>query len=195
VQGAAATTAIVSWLQIAHGVHMPRPYFAALLIPWFGLIIVTAATNDITNQPSMLKARSLVFLGEASFAFYLTHQLVQRTVDWERLVSGRTVASAAAFTLYLSVAVAVASVTHLCIERPAERWLRRRRVGVAPDAGEVVVEEPRLSDELTRAIGRADPAHPVGRRPQLVAFPLDDAPDVVVTELAARRLGDVRVEE
>ena len=192
VCGTVATAGFIAWLQVAHGVHTPRPYVAAFLVPWFGLVIATAATNDTAARESVLKARSLVFLGEASFALYLTHQLVQRSVDWERLASGRPVASPAAFTLYLGVTLVVASLTHLCIERPAERWLRRRRVGVPRDAGEVRVEEPRLSDQLTRAVIGTDPSHPVGRDPKLVAFPLDDPPDVVVPELAARHLGHPR---
>ena len=192
VLGAAGTIAVLSWLQTAPAVHTPRPYVAALLVPWFALTIAAAATNDVARRPSLLGGPVLVFLGEASFALYLTHQIVQRSVDWERLVSGGDVASGLAFGVYLVTALSVASLAHLCIERPAERWLRRRRVGVGASAGEVTVEEPRLSDQLARAVGRPDAAHAVGRDPKLVAFPLDDAPDVVVTELAARNLGDAR---
>jgi peptidoglycan/LPS O-acetylase OafA/YrhL len=192
VCGTAVTAGLLAWLQVAHGVHTPRPYVAALLLPWFGLVIATAAGNDAAGRASVLRARSLVFLGEASFALYLTHQLVQRTVDWERVTSGREVASASAFGLYLVVALVVASLTHLCVERPAESWLRRRRIGVRADPGEVGVEKPRLSDQLTRAVVGTDPPHPVGGDPQLVALPLDDPADVVVPELAARHLGKPR---
>jgi peptidoglycan/LPS O-acetylase OafA/YrhL len=194
--GCAATATVIAWLQVARVVHTPRPYAAALLVPWFGLVIAGAAGNDVAQRPSVLQARPLIFLGEASFAFYLTHQIVQRSTDWERLVpAGRPHAGAVVFCLYLGTAVTVACLTHLLVERPAERWLRRLGVGVGSSVGNVTVEQPRLSDQLARTLTRPDTAQPVGRRPQLVALPLDHEPSVVLAELASRRLGDAPVEE
>ena len=157
----AVTAAAICWLQVAHDVHTPRPYAAALLAPWFALVIAAAAGNDVARRPSMLRRPALIFLGEASFALYLTHQIVERSTNWQALGSGRPHPAGAAFAVYLGVALLVASVTHLLVERPAERWLRRRRVGLrAASAGdEVAVEDVGLTEQIAGPVMTADPMH------------------------------------
>ncbi len=125
VVGALATTGAVAWMQVTLGLRVARPSFALLLLPWFVLIIAAAASRDVAQRRGLLRARALVFLGESSFALYMTHQLVQRTVDWRAVVPGPR-SSTLLFAAYATTSIVVAGLTHVWIEQPAERWLRRR---------------------------------------------------------------------
>src|SRR4051794_841223 len=164
--GCLCTAGVICWLRITYGVETPRPYAAALLAPWFALIIASAAGNDVAERPSVLRQPALIFLGEASFALYLTHQIVERSTNWQALGAGRPHAAVAALAVYLAVALTVASLAHLVIERPAERWLRNRRVGVSRgSAGEVAVENVGFAEQLTSPVMGAHPVHSARRRP------------------------------
>ena len=161
-----ATAAVICWLRIAHDVHTPRPYAAAVLVPWFALVIATAANNDVARRRSLLRQRVLIFLGEASFALYLTHQIVERSYDWAGLGSGAPHLAIRFWAAYFAAALVVASLTHLLIERPAERWLRRRHIGVprASTGHEVAVENVGLTEQIASPVMSADPVHPARSR-------------------------------
>ena len=161
-----STAAVICWLRVSHNVHTPRPYAAALLAPWFALVIATAASNDVTRRPTVLRHRILVFLGEASFALYLTHQIVQRSYDWTALGSGAPHPAFRFWAVYFSAALVVASLTHLLIEQPAERWLRRRQVGLrrASAGQEIPVENVGLTEQIASPVMGADPVHPTRSR-------------------------------
>jgi peptidoglycan/LPS O-acetylase OafA/YrhL len=159
VLGVIGTVAVIAWLQISHGVHTPRPYVAAVLAPWFALVIAAAAGNDVARRPSLLRTQPLMFLGEASFALYLTHQIVQRSTNWAALATGRP--HFVGFAAYLGVALVIASLAHLLVERPAERWLRRRPVGLprASTGREIAVEDVGLTEQIAGPVMGADPVH------------------------------------
>lgn len=156
VFAATATTGVVAWLAVAHGIRTPRPYYAAAVVPWFGLIIAAASANDVTRRPSMLRSPTLVFLGEASFALYLTHQIVQRSFNWETIGSVRPGPSAVAFGCYLAVVIAVAAAAHRLFERPVERALRRLPVGSRPPTERIVPPATAVA-ALTQSVTVEDP--------------------------------------
>lgn len=67
----------------------------------------------------VLSVRSMVFLGEISFAMYLVHQPIQ----FAMMQHG--VAKMAHAPLYIGVILVVAAFCHYVVEKPAQRTLRR----------------------------------------------------------------------
>ena len=108
-------------------------WVAITLVPW-SLLIVAGAQSDLAGKRTWLTHRSMVFLGEVSFAFYLTHQVMVRVLyDLFQFPEG-VVAGFAMFLVALLVGLATGTALHLLIERPLERRLRGTR--------------PRVNDEV-----------------------------------------------
>ncbi len=100
----------------------------------FVLLILAAAQADLdpARTPRPRLARTwLVCLGEWSFAFYLTHQLVIRVVEhyWHRSSSAGPLG--AEITLAFLGALVSSAVLHRGVEVPAERRLGGRRAHLA----------------------------------------------------------------
>ncbi len=93
-----------------------------LLVP-FALTIAAAAQGDLDGHRSVFRHPVLVKLGEWSFAFYLTHQLVIRAVDyvWAPTSTGEALAASA---VSLVGSLASAFVLYTFVERPLEKRLR-----------------------------------------------------------------------
>ncbi|MGY1834634.1 acyltransferase family protein [Blastococcus sp. SYSU DS0510] len=100
-------------------------YLIWVAIPFipFALTIATAAQADLDGRPSIFRHPVLVKLGEWSFAFYLTHQLVIRAVDYVLMPTTLAVALGAT-VLALVVSIASAYVLFTVVEKPLERRLR-----------------------------------------------------------------------
>jgi peptidoglycan/LPS O-acetylase OafA/YrhL len=94
-----------------------------LLVP-FALLIAAAALSDLDGGPALLRSRALVRLGEASFAFYLVHTMVVLLLARSGVLKG-TASGVPLVLLALVVSTAAAWLLHRCLERPAERRLRR----------------------------------------------------------------------
>lgn len=90
----------------------------SLLAPVFLCAVLAAARRDIDGRPGWLRNRVLVFAGEASFAFYLVHQLVIVNL---RSIAGNTHID---FLICLLVSIVAALALHLLVERPCNRLLR-----------------------------------------------------------------------
>ncbi|MFE5295963.1 acyltransferase family protein [Streptomyces sp. NPDC056632] len=126
-----AGSILLCWLWMAHPELLkPVPpnygYFDAVLMPAFTLLIVTAALRDVDGRRSVLRSRPLVKLGEWSFAYYLCHTVVLRVVGHLGLVpSAGLVRDLAEMTLAAVATLVVAAVLHECVEKPAERRLRK----------------------------------------------------------------------
>ncbi|WP_433307158.1 acyltransferase family protein [Actinoplanes sp. CA-030573] len=121
--------AAVAWLapRDSEG-QIPRVLADSALLPAFLALIAVAAGADLDRRRTLLRCRPLVWLGERSFALYLVHasviKLLAAALGGGRPLSpGRWPALAAGV---LAVSVAVASLLFAVVERPAERWLRRR---------------------------------------------------------------------
>jgi peptidoglycan/LPS O-acetylase OafA/YrhL len=111
---------------VAYGVAVIAPaYLIWVAIPFipFALTIATAAQADLDGSRSVFRHPVLVKLGEWSFAFYLTHQLVIRAVDYV-LMPTSTGEAIAASALSLVGALASAFVLYTFVERPLEKRLR-----------------------------------------------------------------------
>ncbi|RZU34097.1 acyltransferase family protein [Blastococcus saxobsidens] len=97
--------------------------WVVLLFVPFALTIAAAAQADLEGSRSVFRHPVLVKLGEWSFAFYLTHQLVIRAIDYvlAPTSAGQAIAASA---LSLVGALASAFVLYTFVERPLERRLR-----------------------------------------------------------------------
>jgi peptidoglycan/LPS O-acetylase OafA/YrhL len=109
--------AVVGGLVVSYVLPYPTPDELMALSAL--VLVLFAASRDVSGRSGWLQNPALVFAGEASFAFYLVHELVILNVTplipaWTELLV-LTVVSASA-----------ATVLHLFVERPANRWLRGR---------------------------------------------------------------------
>lgn len=108
---------------IAH--FLPTFTSDGLLAPIFLCVVLAAARRDLDNRPGWLRHRVLIFAGEASFAFYLVHQLV--IVNLRRVA----VSPHEDFLICLLVSLAAALALHMLVERPCNRLLRDRSRSLA----------------------------------------------------------------
>jgi peptidoglycan/LPS O-acetylase OafA/YrhL len=88
------------------------------------LLIVAAAQRDIAGRPGALSSKSLVALGNASFAFYLCHYLVLYTLNIKVLHG--PFGSGAMVAVYLVSALAISLVIAGLLYRYVEMPLVRR---------------------------------------------------------------------
>ncbi|MFE0175576.1 acyltransferase family protein [Streptomyces sp. NPDC059002] len=101
----------------------------AVSVAPLALLVAAAAVADIEERRSPFRGRVALWLGEASFAFYLIHQLVL-TYGHRALGLGRTWSTPGAIGILvflLAVSVAVAGVLYTAVERPSVRYLARSR--------------------------------------------------------------------
>jgi peptidoglycan/LPS O-acetylase OafA/YrhL len=111
-------------------VRLPIAYGDTVLALPFLSVILAAARRDVEGRPGWLRQRWLVFAGEASFAFYLVHELAIVNLK-DRL----TVHHSVNLVLIFLAAAAGAVLLHLAVERPCNRLLRGgRSSSVAPAA-------------------------------------------------------------
>ncbi len=112
--------------------YVPEPLmWTATAIAPFIILIGAVAQSDITKPLSFLHLRPLVWLGEASYAFYLVHLTVL-----EFLLDH--LSSKTAGLVALPAGLIAAALLHELIETPFEKRLRPRLSGVS---------SPRLSSQ------------------------------------------------
>ncbi|AUG76915.1 Putative acyltransferase [Kitasatospora sp. MMS16-BH015] len=114
--------ALVPWHTAVPDALWYGPYSAAQLLaaPLFGWLVLAAAQADLRG-PTRLGARPWVRLGDWSFAWYLTHEVVIRC--WLALL-GRPWPAALSWAALLPLTLAVAAALYRWVERPCERLLR-----------------------------------------------------------------------
>jgi peptidoglycan/LPS O-acetylase OafA/YrhL len=112
-------------LGFAAAVQVVFPYLVtAILVVPLALLVLAAAHADITGSRG-LRRRSWIWLGDISFAFYMTHLLVilylHRLVDPE---GNASVAADIGYTAsYLVIAVLMSWLLYRVVERPVmRRW-------------------------------------------------------------------------
>jgi peptidoglycan/LPS O-acetylase OafA/YrhL len=104
-----------------------------LALPGVVAIIALAAAADVAARPGVLTSRPMVYLGELSFCFYLTHQLCLRTL--EAFTDSVLLGALGGFPL----AVVSAMALHHGVELPMQRvFLRRPRHVTVHEAGPAV---------------------------------------------------------
>ncbi|MCS7481292.1 acyltransferase family protein [Umezawaea endophytica] len=109
--------------------HLPGTfgYVAATIVP-LALLIPAAAVADVDGVRSVWSSRVAVRLGELSFAFYLVHHAVIRTLAEALEETGfRGPPAAVAAGVMLLVSLGAAWLLHRFVERPAYRLLARGR--------------------------------------------------------------------
>lgn len=110
---------------------------AGALVP-LALLIPTAAVADIEGRPSPWRGRTVMWLGNVSFAFYLIHQLVIRWVHYAlgATRSWNTPEGISVTALIFAVALGLATVLYYAVEMPLVRRFSspRRRTPAGPPA-------------------------------------------------------------
>jgi peptidoglycan/LPS O-acetylase OafA/YrhL len=117
--------ALLAGVAISFPLALPLPE-VVLVVP-FTMLILWLAMSDLTSPRGPVHPW-LLFAGEASFAFYLVHEVV--IVNLRELVP---VPGPVQAVLMLVVACLAAAALHLVVERPANRALRDRSRSVALD--------------------------------------------------------------
>ncbi|MEH0936225.1 acyltransferase family protein [Micromonospora psammae] len=147
---------VVTWVVAAQWIR--AELWAAILSAAYILVITAAAGADVHGRPSPWRHRTLVWLGEVSFAFYLVHVLVMVTV---LRLAGRLGVGLPGWwgplvvVGFLAVNLALAALLHRWVETPMMRRLSPRR----PRAGAGRPSTPPV------APGRPADAHDDARPP------------------------------
>ncbi|MEV0266162.1 acyltransferase [Streptomyces sp. NPDC050617] len=97
---------------------------ACTVIP-YTFLIAALARNDIRGKRSLLRHPVLVYLGEVSFAFYLTHEMVIFGLNY--FLAPRPLSPLAQGTLVMAISLAGAIVLHTYVEKPCVKLLTPRR--------------------------------------------------------------------
>ncbi|MGW4200820.1 acyltransferase family protein [Streptomyces sp. NPDC004726] len=101
--------------------------YAAYTVIGLACLIPAAALNDLHRAPSLWRRRWLVRLGEWSFAFYMVHILVMRTVEpfvGTRPGFGSLPALAVAAAVF-AVSLALSWALYRWVEQPGRRLILR----------------------------------------------------------------------
>ncbi|MUN62392.1 acyltransferase family protein [Kocuria sediminis] len=105
------------------------PYVVAnvWMLPGYAAIIAAAATGDVSGVQGHLRSRTVVRLGQWSFALYLVHELVIKlAIPFVDTLS--FTGAMATSTAILIVSVALAGALYEYFERPVEKRLRHFRL-------------------------------------------------------------------
>ncbi|WBB69901.1 acyltransferase family protein [Micromonospora sp. WMMD812] len=124
-----ATVLFVATWVVASG-WIRAEFWAALLSVAYVLVIAAAADADVRGLRSPWRSRTMVWLGEVSFAFYLVHVFVMMTVlrltgDWGGGLPGWW--GPAVVLGFLLLNLLLAGVLHRYVETPMMRRLAPRR--------------------------------------------------------------------
>ncbi|MDG9704731.1 acyltransferase [Streptomyces sp. DH37] len=133
-------TGLLALTAVAYAVALNAPFGLSLvavsIIP-VALLIPATAQIDIEGRASVLRNRTLVWLGEISFAFYMVHSVVMALFG-ELIPQGAlgTWATTGLIALDLAVSILAAWALYAGLERPVmRRWSRpRARRAEAPAA-------------------------------------------------------------
>ena len=105
---------------------LPRTLASVIFMPFVGLLILAAATTDLGDKQVFLSRRTMVRLGEWSFALYMIHELLLRAAIQVGGFTPRSglIMNVAIEMLFLLVAIVVAGLVYRLYEEPLERWMR-----------------------------------------------------------------------
>ncbi|MDG4808986.1 acyltransferase [Micromonospora sp. WMMD1120] len=128
--GLAVASGIFAATWIAAAQWIAAEWWTTLLAVAYLLVITAAADADVRGRRSPLRSRTLVWLGEVSFAFYLVHVLVMTSVlrwsgDWGTGFGGWR--GPAVVCGFLVGTLILAALLHRFVETPMMRRLAPRR--------------------------------------------------------------------
>lgn len=115
----------------------------------------------------LLSLRSVVFLGEVSFAFYLVHVGVIQAVGAGTWATGVTRESVVVEAANLALAMVIATGLHLGVEKPARVWVTRVLRGRRS-----AVPAPQKAAAVPAPLGERRPLVPHGYRSSSADEPL-----------------------
>ncbi|KAB1147634.1 acyltransferase [Streptomyces luteolifulvus] len=122
---------------VAYAVALQIPYLYALTAVWvvpIGLLVPAAAVADLRGSRSPFRGRTMTWLGEISFAFYLLQASV--LVGGSRYLVGHKpfgwAAGLGLCVLAWALTLALATVLYRCVERPAMKHWSRPRAAAGP---------------------------------------------------------------
>lgn len=134
---AAVSLLVVSGVLTAVGVS------ALVLVPLLGAAVLAVAQSTGPFH-RFLATRTMVWLGEISYAVYLVHFAILlvagRALAWSGLASAGTAVSLLAALATLAAILIVAAAAYHGIERPARRWMRGLWAGRAARTSAAVGE-------------------------------------------------------
>ncbi|WP_307088834.1 acyltransferase [Arthrobacter sp. B2I5] len=111
--------------------HLPVTFSNLVMIPGFLVLIAACADGDVSGKKGLLRSTGMIRLGQWSYALYLIHELVIRMV--RGFAAGASVGESAVLAAFVVVtSVVLSGFLHELVEKPAERWLRRRRTTQNP---------------------------------------------------------------
>ena len=112
--------AVACWraTELAHPVRLDRDFLTLLVIPVELLLIASLTARDV--RPHKGRSRTLLELGNASYALYISHALV--LFAWGAL---RLSFAMRYLVVYVVVCLVGSLLLHWWVERPLEEWLKR----------------------------------------------------------------------
>ncbi|MFI9227673.1 acyltransferase family protein [Streptomyces rimosus] len=124
-----ATVLVLAGYALALAVPFLYGLNVATIVP-VSVLICAVAMADTKGTPTVLRSRTMQWLGEVSFAFYLAHYVVlyfSRTALMGRQVYGTAAAVAEIAGTFLATLL-LGWLLLVCVERPVmRRWARPRR--------------------------------------------------------------------
>jgi peptidoglycan/LPS O-acetylase OafA/YrhL len=108
------------------GIELPSTFATIVVTPAVVLLILSAASTDVSERRSLFSSHAMVKLGEWSFALYMTHALILRALVRVLHVTPPhgLLPSVALLSVYVASAIAVSWLACWLVERPIERRLR-----------------------------------------------------------------------
>jgi peptidoglycan/LPS O-acetylase OafA/YrhL len=155
--------AAVAWVSaaVAWGAASVLPVsfgaVAVTVLPFCLLILAYAQTDISAPRSTVWSSRTLVWLGNVSFCFYLVHQLVLRVfvtkvgMRWLAIGGGMRTLKSLAFVFVVSLIAAW--LLHVLVEKPCERVLRGRRSPRSAEARPVAPDDRREDESRRRGAG------------------------------------------
>lgn len=143
--------ALVPWHQAVPDSLWYSPYSASQLLsaPIFALLVCAAAQADLRGSRTGLGGAWAVRLGHWSFAWYLVHEIVIRSLLARYGRTESLVTTAGFWLLAIVISLAVAGMAYQWVEHPLERLLRR--------AGPQARRSPAPGDQDPAGVGAGGP--------------------------------------
>ena len=121
-----------------------------LFIPGAFLLIMSLVRRELNGATTVLRNKILVFLGDASYSFYMTHALLLGAFGiiarrWFPAISGTALWGEIATAIYLTAAIILSAVMYRIFERPTNRLLLstiRQSPKIVPSSGIAIVGSP-----------------------------------------------------
>jgi peptidoglycan/LPS O-acetylase OafA/YrhL len=129
--GAVVIILLMSWPRLLYTAwSWDLAYAIPSVMVIFGLAV--APTGTLSR---MLSLPLCVFLGEASYAFYLCHQQLLGLFGADGWVKAVSITTVLQQIVVLAIILGVASILCLWVERPARRWIRDLKILQVSGAG------------------------------------------------------------